>query len=189
MTNKTDKYAWISDIIHTNVVAKLRGRTFANIIDMGTTTGSLLARLREVFTDSRFFVFSLRNKMSLSDSADLKVVTNEQDLHDHSYDLILSVFDMHSMDPLWDNEFLELINKISDTNSTIVFSDIEINTGTANFLISLAKLFNPRLKNIMSRDKVIELLKEKGFDISESDGYKINSVWSAWIILCKKKRS
>jgi len=54
-------------------------------------------------------------------------------------------------------------------------------------MLGLGKIFNPRIKSVIPTEKVIELLTNKNLTIVENDKFKINGIWSAWIITCKKE--
>ncbi|MEI7603989.1 MAG: hypothetical protein WCJ19_03145 [bacterium] len=184
--NKEDKFIWIKDIINTNVVSKLRGKTFSNIIDVGTTKGSLVTKLKTILTESRYFAYSYVKKESINEIADVVILNNIEEVNKHNYELILSVFDIHSMNSLEINEFLKFIDSISDSETTVLISDIESSNFLSETFLAIAKLFNKRIKTIVPKKDIIQMIQNMGYVISDNDSYKINNVWSAWIITCKK---
>lgn len=179
---KSDKYQWIRDIIYTNVVAKLRGKSFANILDIRTNTGSLLEKLSTVFPESRLYGFS---KEKNKETQQFRLINTIEELRKTNYDLILSVFDIHKLNLLQVSDFLDNLSNLSDSNTTILLSDITSTNFLSSTLLKAAYLFNPRLKTVLSLDKITEYLTDKKFEIIEKDIYKINNVWAGWIITCK----
>jgi hypothetical protein len=180
-----DKFTWIRDIIYANIVAKLRGKSFANVIDTGTKSANLLEKLSETMPDSRLYGFSIGNTQTET-IANYRMLSSE-DVKKYNYDLILSVFDLHSLNLLNISDYLNFLKNLADKSTTIILSDIACLTITSRVFLWCASLFNPNLRSILPLSKVIEYLNDRNFDIIENDTYKINGLWSGWIIVAKVK--
>ena len=182
---KASKFSWIKDIIYINVLAKLKGKEYANILDIASLDEDLLNKLSDNFSQSRYYAFV--NSDIKFKNLNIRIETNEEKLKTTQYDLVLSVFNFHQMNILEIENFINLISSISDENTNILLSDIATNGFFGELMLGLGKIFNPRIKSVIPTEKVIELLTNKNLTIVENDKFKINGIWSAWIITCKKE--
>jgi len=104
---KASKFSWIKDIIYINVLAKLKGKEYANILDIASLDEDLLNKLSDNFSQSRYYAFV--NSDIKFKNLNIRIETNEEKLKTTQYDLVLSVFNFHQMNILEIENFINLI--------------------------------------------------------------------------------
>ena len=178
-----NKYSWIEYIIYTNVVSKIRGSLYANILDISLRGDNLLKKINQSFKDSRLYLYDSKElKLDI-----YKTLKNRDEIREHNYDLILSIFDFHTLNEIQISEQIRFIKEISGNETIILLSDIYSNNFASSILLKVASFINKRLKTIISKEDMIKLLEEHEMQIIDKEEYRINHIWSYWILNIKKK--